>query len=217
MLNKELQVALVFSFLWHAFLFSAVSLVFLPESLPLNQHPAVAFLGSILRDPLVRGPRAERGSLLEMPLGLDTAKSSFLGRPVATPQVDKEALSPDDFVGDVDRQKEQVAQSFRQAPGEYSGREVIFQPSFQIYPEWQQRQPEAGSVVLRILVSPEGLVEEVVNVRSSGDPDIDAALARYVRRWHFAPLVEQKVQWQTVTIRLDLERATPILLEMKEG
>ena len=55
------------------------------------------------------------------------------------------------------------------------------------YPEAAWARREHGRVVLRIHVRPDGLVEQVETLQSSGFADLDEAAANAARRWRFIP------------------------------
>ncbi len=55
------------------------------------------------------------------------------------------------------------------------------------YPLVSKRLGEEGKVLLRVLVNPEGLAEQVEVRQSSGHPRLDQAAIGTVRRWRFTP------------------------------
>lgn len=55
------------------------------------------------------------------------------------------------------------------------------------YPEEARRRGIGGTVVLRVLVSTEGRVDEVAVARSSGDASLDRAAEQAARGWRFRP------------------------------
>ncbi|HJV21307.1 MAG TPA: energy transducer TonB [Holophagaceae bacterium] len=55
------------------------------------------------------------------------------------------------------------------------------------YPGLSKRLGEEGRVILRVLVSPEGLAEQVEVRQSSGHARLDQAALGTVRRWRFTP------------------------------
>lgn len=55
------------------------------------------------------------------------------------------------------------------------------------YPMISRRAGEQGRVVLRVLVSPTGIAEEVQVFTSSGFPRLDESARDAVRRWKFVP------------------------------
>jgi TonB family protein len=142
-------------------------------------------------------------------------KSRFLDTPTAGYFLDKQAFDPDGFILDADKGQEVFAQSFGAQKDSSGGREIIFQPAFSVYPEWEQHELKADNVVFKIFISAEGLVEEVTNLKTSGNPEIDAALARYIRRWRFAPASDLSGQWQRVKMKLTLRGSHPLAIELE--
>jgi protein TonB len=55
------------------------------------------------------------------------------------------------------------------------------------YPEAARRAGAQGTTMLKVRVSADGTVGEIVIERSSGHPELDAAAAEAVGRWRFAP------------------------------
>jgi TonB family protein len=67
---------------------------------------------------------------------------------------------------------------------------VIYQPDASShYSAYSKRIGEQGDVVLRLIVSESGNVEEVVLLRSSGYPRLDRAATVIGRRYRFKPLL----------------------------
>ena len=55
------------------------------------------------------------------------------------------------------------------------------------YPPLARRMGEEGRTVLRVLVSAEGLPEQIELRQSAGSPRLDAAAQEAVKRWRFVP------------------------------
>ncbi|MTJ82456.1 MAG: energy transducer TonB [Telmatospirillum sp.] len=64
------------------------------------------------------------------------------------------------------------------------GRDQTPAPS---YPPAARRRGQEGTVVVRILVVPDGSPAEVEVVQSSGHPLLDEAACETLRRWHLKP------------------------------
>lgn len=209
-IGRPLRIALLISFLWHLFWMSFVSIIFLPAGLKTLRYSAVSFLGSILRGPvfIAQGPLSSREDFVELPseVNVQTGIGNFNERPYMFLPQERKILNPDAFI-DVDVTVDSLPSmaGFVSQQGLQTEREIIFRPAFSHYPEWFQEKPGAGSVIFEVYISAEGLVEEVTNVQASGNPEIDAALARYIERWRFTPSAELKGQWQTIEISLDFE------------
>lgn len=76
------------------------------------------------------------------------------------------------------------------------------------YPAMSRRLGEQGKVLLRVLVSAQGGVQQVEIKRSSGSPRLDAAASEAVRRWKFVPARRGDLPveaWVVVPISFRLE------------
>ena len=207
-ISRQLRIALLISFLWHLFWFFSVSIVFLPRGFKLKQYSSVCFLGSILRDSITFGQMLplEKRQLVELPSEADiSTRDPFSAGQYASLPLEKKTLSPESFI-DVDIPEKIVPSltSFVSIEATPSQREVIFQPVIPGYPEWASGQGfKENPTVFKINISPDGLVQEIVNIRVSGNPEIDAALARYIRRWRFAPAFNQQTHWQIINLKFN--------------
>ena len=177
---------------------------------------SIPFLGSILRNSVSirQAPQAQKKHFVGLPSEVDIQKQSlFYERPHISLPIEREALNPDGFI-DIDAHGEErtFAASFVSINETLLQREIIFQPPIPEYPEdaTTQQELKTSFVIFKIYVSDDGLVEEAINVCSCGNPEIDAALARYIRRWRFAPVAGRKRQIQTIKIDLDLNDQTGI-------
>ncbi len=77
-----------------------------------------------------------------------------------------------------------------------------------IYPALSKRFGEEGRVILRVLVSPEGLAEQVELRQSSGHARLDQAALGTVKRWRFTPArrgTERLAAWVHVPLTFQLE------------
>ena len=84
-----------------------------------------------------------------------------------------------------------------------TSRKILFRPAFPRYPEWELLETRGRSAKFRVFVSPQGLIEQIVAVQTTNNPEIDAVLARYVSKWRFEVQTDQAGQWQVVTVELD--------------
>jgi protein TonB len=76
------------------------------------------------------------------------------------------------------------------------------------YPSLSRRLGEEGRVLLRVLISPEGLPRDIQLQTSTGYPRLDQAALQTVRRWRFVPAMrgdEALAAWVLVPIRFNLE------------
>jgi len=200
---------------------SFVSIVFLPGGFKPRQYSSVYFLGSILRSPVSarlpvdkrgagearRMSRLYKGDFVKLPPELDVRMdmTPFGERQRTSLPAQRKVLNPDDFI-DVDVSKEGIPsfESFASAKSPRAQRQIIFQPAFLNYPEVAMQQEVKGDwAIFKIYISADGLVEQLICMQVSGRPEIDAALARYIERWRFAPVAGLQGQWQTVKISLD--------------
>jgi len=76
------------------------------------------------------------------------------------------------------------------------------------YPLLSKRLGEEGRVILRVLVNPEGLAEQVEVRQSSGHSRLDQAALGTVRRWRFTPArrgAERLAAWVLVPLSFQLD------------
>jgi TonB family protein len=69
---------------------------------------------------------------------------------------------------------------------------------------------DSFEVGLKFWVSPEGKVESVERVASSGHPTVDIVAMRYLKGWQFVPVKageDYEKQWGAVKLSLKLEKA----------
>lgn len=208
LISRQLRIALLISFLWHFFWMCAVNIVFLPRGGQLRQYSSIAFLGSILRNSFAGEETlpAKKPDFAELPAGLTARNFSiFEQTPPVSLALEKISLNPDNFV-ELDSAKEVglSTEEFVSTKSTLKEREVIFRPATPEYPEWTQQGFISSSVIFHVYISADGLVEETTNIQGSGNPQIDAALARYIRKWRFAPRLDKQGTWQMVKISLDL-------------
>ena len=158
-----------------------------------------------------RMSRLYKGDFVKLPPELDARMdiTPFSERQRTSLLAQRKVLNPDDFI-DVDVSKEGIP--YRPSPSRSGGgsgrgsegRQIIFQPAFLNYPEVAIQQELKGDwAIFKIYISADGLVEQLICIQVSGSPEIDAALARYIERWRFAPVAGLQGQWQTVKISLD--------------
>ncbi len=206
-ISRNMRIALLISLFWHLFCLSSVSIIFLPRGLEPRSDAAVNFLGSILKSPIsfAQGPASGEAGLVNFPAEAEIPRvSNFSARPYPYLRTEKDISGSGNIV-DIDASANEglFAASFIFQKSSGQKREIIFQPARPEYPEWTRQELKTGCVVFKIFISPDGLVQEIINLQSSANPEIDAALARYIKRWRFAPTADTQGQWQTVKLNLD--------------
>jgi TonB family protein len=76
------------------------------------------------------------------------------------------------------------------------------------YPHWAIEKGICGYLVLKIWVSPEGKVEDNVEViETSGYPELDNLAIKVIKEWTFEPLAEnekKEIQWGIIKFRFEL-------------
>ncbi len=119
---------------------------------------------------------------------------------------------------------DKVMVSYKAYPLEVKGparfREIIYKPDLPTYLRWDEelgvdldRIGNSFQIELKFWVSPEGKVDLVERVSSSGHPTVDLVAIRYLKGWQFAPLAsassggQNLKQWGTVKLNLNLNRA----------
>ncbi|UCB57511.1 MAG: TonB family protein [Candidatus Omnitrophota bacterium] len=201
-IGRELRIALLISFLAHLLGMCLISIVFLPHGFILRGWSSVSFVGSILKGSVSvqAKAQAEGGDLVEFP---PEAKINHFEQELVALPTERKMLNPDNFI-DVDSEPQNIHFAFSR---DYTGkkeREIIFQPPFVKYPEVAiQDEVKGDYAVFNVYISSNGLVEQVVNMQASSNPEIDVALIRYIEKWRFVPAPESQGQWQTIKIALD--------------
>ena len=111
---------------------------------------------------------------------------------------------------------DKVMVSYKTYPSETAGptrfREVIYKPELPAYLRWDEglgvdldRLGNIFSIELKFWVSPEGKVESIERLSSSGHPTVDLVGMRYLKGWQFAPHKER--QWGIVKLNFSLSKA----------
>lgn len=199
---KQMRTALLISFFWHFLLFSCVCVIFLPINLNTRQYSRTNFLGSILRQTELIGPASPAAkSFTVLPPEAQIQNRSHPDNIDVTLPVEKEALDFDKIVNiDSLARGLPFAVTFCSSQTKKPQSKLLYQPPYPVLPEWQAQQPQADFTIFKVYILACGLVQQVITVYSSGNPELDAALARYVRKWRFAPMFEEEGQWQMVKV-----------------
>ena len=204
MVSRKLQISLLVSFVFHFLCISFVSITFLSSGYKMNRYCSVNFFGSILSrlEPI---EQFKKKDMVKLPAEADIQRkiAPFSQKPDVSLRLKKQTLNPDEFV-DIDMPKvEPPSFASLSSARPAQEREVIFKPPLPEYPEWRQPGGRGASAIFKIYISADGLVEQSICMQGSGNPEIDAALARYIRRWRFAPALGANFALQTVKINLD--------------
>jgi len=116
---------------------------------------------------------------------------------------------------------DKIMVSYKTYPSEISGparfREVIYKPELPAYLRWDEglgvnldKMGNTFSIELKFRLSPEGKVEGVERLSSSGHPTVDLVGIRYLMGWQFAPLKaggSKEEQWGSVKLNFSLTKA----------
>ena len=123
---------------------------------------------------------------------------------------------------------DKIMVSYKTYPSETAGparfREVIYKPELPAYLRWDEglgvdldRLGNIFSIELKFWVSPEGKVESIERLSSSGHPTVDLVGMRYLKGWQFAPLKAggpkedhgpaKAGQWGIVKLNFSLSKA----------
>lgn len=117
---------------------------------------------------------------------------------------EKELPGSEDHVGLLDEEGD--SDSFN-ITGPVSSRRVVRTVSPK-YPAWAEEKGIEGEVEVKFWVSPEGIVNKLALVKTSGYPDFDSRAIEAVRKYLFEPVgrsEKREDQWGTVTIKYFLK------------
>jgi len=209
LINRQLRIALLISFLWHLFWISSVSVVFLPATFNPHDYSRINFLGSILQEKSSTFKTLPAlTKLIEIPPEANINKLSlFTTEPFTLFATEKKFLHSNLLI-DIDKPEKSLPFKEARRSSGNTNREILFRPSFPQYPEWTQQQIKGDDAIFNIYISGQGLVQQVINVHTCGNPEIDVVLARYLRKWRFAPDTNSKPQWQKIKLTLELKDIT---------
>lgn len=103
-----------------------------------------------------------------------------------------------------------------QIKGPVRFREIVYKPDLPTYLRWDEelgvdldRLGDSFDMELKFWVSPEGKVELIERVSSSGHPTIDLTGIRYLKGWRFVPLAageSKEEQWGIVKLNFSLSK-----------
>lgn len=118
------------------------------------------------------------------PFAVLAGKMTF-ARDYARGRLDEEIIT---FPEDVSGKNPTVALTVKKrysVEGQLALRKIILRPDVPEYPEWATRGSVEADVKLRVTVNPQGIVERVENVQSTGYPKMDLVASRYIKQWRF--------------------------------
>jgi len=229
-------VAVAASVLWHILLLSTFKLSVRPGGPEMaGQYPRVAFVGSILEDkPMVPYAEGERVANIRKLAAAAVPAEGGYGAGA------NDRISPSskvDPAGEMSSRApsasvtgervmpgqpfDKVMVRYKTSPSEIEGparfREVIYKPELPTFLRWDeslgvdlQGLGDSFEIGLSFSVSPEGKVESVERISSSGHPTVDIVAMRYLKGWQFAPLkagADGGKQRGTIKLNLKLEKA----------
>ncbi|MFC1698433.1 TonB family protein [Candidatus Omnitrophota bacterium] len=186
---------------------SFFTLISAPGGFQPREYCSVNFLGAIFNQavPLDEIFSSPNKNLIELPAEAEIQHQiNYAGARLFVSE-NKQIVDPD-YLIDPDVPKNELLASVNFAQPSRSAsfeREVLFRPELPQYPEWAQQEFRANSAVFKIYISASGAVEEWTCLQASGNPELDANLARYIEKWRFVPAFDQQGNWQLVKIELE--------------
>lgn len=227
-INRQLQTCLLFSIAGHLVCFCSVAVFFPHIGFKDNHYSTVNFLGTILTAPFAPEQQLADTALLLPKSKQLTAQSTNSKMESFTKKLDKKCIvhipgsdcparlflpieqtviNPANIIGPIGKDTadkdslKKLSLDIEDSPSLLQ-REIIYQPPFPKYYELSEFKPKRNYAIFKIYISSAGTIEEIVNIKFSGNPEMDMALARYINKWRFAPAFEQEGQWQIVKINL---------------
>ncbi len=208
MVSRQLRFSLLVSSLLHLFCFAFISVVFLPRGFSLNSPTRVDFLGSILAGNIYKSELGEpKQAVFKVPAEAQINTTGFFSSvPAVLPDLEKQSMDYDQFINIDSVPLPAPFLNDTELPADSGEREVIFKPDLPEYPEWSGSQEvNSGLAVFDVYISSAGLIEQLLCVQSSGNPQLDAALTRYIRKWRFAPVDKEQNARQSIEIDLNMQ------------
>lgn len=226
--KTSLSIVLVISTLWHIFLIFAVLIVILPKGFDFVKFPTVSFLGPILNEEAFRLDISSNQSQIWSPYKKNF-HSDNLSRSdsIATAQrvfvnYEKDIITSAPLDSMMDKKvfyytrefpvykKFEKEESFAgsdnivKIEGPLKSRTIFFKPQLPVLPKWTESSNIEFKMEFKILVSDKGNVMLVERLISSGYPDIDILMSRYLSRWQFVAIVQgtREVSYGKVSIDL---------------
>ena len=172
-----------------------------PEARPPGPHKQAAPHGKP-----VEKPQPESAAAPPAPMSVPQSEPNAAAQAQPTP----ESASPTASRPAPAQSDRSVATAAPAAPSPPSFDAAYLQNPRPAYPRTARRNHEQGAVMLRVLVTRDGLAAHVEIDRSSGSASLDAAATAAVERWHFVPAhrgAEPAEAWVRVPIEFRLEDA----------
>ncbi len=214
--NKEFNLSILFSSVWHLFWICVIGIVVTPSVQTSDIYQEVSFLGPILEktafDIMIEEvtPKAEtlyaRSAVFtdKVYLKPEGPERKILKKFTSGSIRDRFAFSLHGYVKDAKEVPVYFSEDIRMIyaePGKFrktglsqrvegpaGEREIIFKPKDLTIPRRLYSDVNEHLVKLKFFVSGNGIVYDVNPVISSGYPEVDLQAIRFVKRWRFSPL-----------------------------
>lgn len=90
--------------------------------------------------------------------------------------------------------------------GNLAARKIIIRPPSPEYPQWAVKSGLEANMKLRVTVSPQGVVERVERVQSTGYPRMDLVASRYIKQWRFeSRILDTESETGVVSVKFKLK------------
>lgn len=209
-ISRRFQICLLFSLIGHSLCFCLVTIIFPPAGFKNNRCPAVNFLGPILppeqkitaQTPLKSfAKKLDKECIVSLP--------GFIA-PLLLP-IEQTVSNPANIIGAIEKDIaggdsfKKLSVHTTEAVPNLLQREIIFQPPFPKYYALNEPLSPKNAAIFKINVSPDGTIEKITSMKLSGNPEMDTILARYIKKWRFAPAWTQGSRQQIVKINIRTE------------
>ena len=231
--DGKLNLAVVFSTVWHLFWIFAIGIVVTPNVRSNNVYQEVDFLGPILEktafDLMVDQATPKAETLYSSSILL--SESIYLkpqGPRRRIPEAPGQVFMSKRFAFIKNHGKDKkeipryIAENIRNfvskpneakpasaVEGPARKREVIFKPKALVIPRGIYGDQENYRLELKFFVANNGIVYDAIPAISSGYPEIDLVAIRFLKRWRFSPLSatdgHSRDAWGTVTVMVRTE------------
>lgn len=237
--NKPFNIALLISLSWHLLCMLCITIVVLPANFQMSKTSTVSFLGPILektafemmlpkkspsRHPLYRKHMHVDDSLLastrtgvekvrfesfftqDKRKGLRVSAKDLFGQFKFIPPFRRTGV---DVQQRGTRTRQDAWQKDIFIEGPLADQEILFKPELPAIAQQLDRGQDSFSVELRFKVIPDGTVDDVSLLASSGYPDIDLVAISYIKGFRFSPLASgrkpKRPVWSNVKLNLEAQ------------